>query len=439
MRKIKLLSVSVVFYLFTILVAGFPSVSAAATATDPKETFINAIKSMQNAGSSHMNFDLSVSLPQVNNMDISAKGEYDVQEKPMLGKMTMNLSMKDGTRKFEQDFIFYLEEAENQILCYSNENKQWLKRSLPKNNSDQQSEEYLNAIKVVTLKSEDGNARIFEVTVDMNYIKENIRQKTTTLNVPNSKLIFNIFDSIDDFTYLVTIDKKTSDISKIEMDLSDWTSKIVKNMADSQSGSSEQKDRFKEMFANMKVNVAIAFSKNMGTIDIPEEVKSQAKEVIPYSPGSRITPKVIEQTPAVYPTEARAEGLEGRVLLRVNVSDTGTVTYASILQSSGYEILDNAAVASVTKWRFMPAQMNGKAVSNNIIIPVSFQLGDSRVLDYTEIVNMQRKLNELGFDCGEPDGVIGPKTEQAIKDFQQSRGLPPDGIAGPETKKALGI
>jgi putative peptidoglycan binding protein len=35
------------------------------------------------------------------------------------------------------------------------------------------------------------------------------------------------------------------------------------------------------------------------------------------------------------------------------------------------------------------------------------------------------------------DGKFGPKTKQAVVDFQKSRGLTPDGIVGPETKSAL--
>jgi hypothetical protein len=56
-----------------------------------------------------------------------------------------------------------------------------------------------------------------------------------------------------------------------------------------------------------------------------------------------------------------------------------------------------------------------------------------------EILKIQQKLNELGFDCGEPDGIMGSKTEQAIKDFQTSKGLEPDGVVGPKTKEALGV
>lgn len=57
----------------------------------------------------------------------------------------------------------------------------------------------------------------------------------------------------------------------------------------------------------------------------------------------------------------------------------------------------------------------------------------------TEIKKIQEKLNELGYDCGTPDGKIGKKTIAAIKKFQKDRGLTIDGIAGTKTKKELGI
>lgn len=48
----------------------------------------------------------------------------------------------------------------------------------------------------------------------------------------------------------------------------------------------------------------------------------------------------------------------------------------------------------------------------------------------------QEKLNRLGYDLA-TDGVRGPKTQTAIKDFQGRNGLVPDGLPGPKTQAAL--
>ena len=52
---------------------------------------------------------------------------------------------------------------------------------------------------------------------------------------------------------------------------------------------------------------------------------------------------------------------------------------------------------------------------------------------------LQAKLKERGFDPGELDDMWGPKTEQAVKDFQTAQGLTADGIAGARTLAALGL
>ena len=56
-----------------------------------------------------------------------------------------------------------------------------------------------------------------------------------------------------------------------------------------------------------------------------------------------------------------------------------------------------------------------------------------------DIKKVQTKLNELGYDCGTPDGVAGKKTTAAIKQFQKDNGLAADGVAGAKTKAAMGI
>ena len=51
----------------------------------------------------------------------------------------------------------------------------------------------------------------------------------------------------------------------------------------------------------------------------------------------------------------------------------------------------------------------------------------------------QRYLNLCGFYCGTEDGIFGPNTEQAVKDYQTAKHLKPvDGIVGPITWDSVG-
>jgi N-acetylmuramoyl-L-alanine amidase len=54
-----------------------------------------------------------------------------------------------------------------------------------------------------------------------------------------------------------------------------------------------------------------------------------------------------------------------------------------------------------------------------------------------DIAALQARLTEMGFDCGRVDGIYGPRTEAAIKEFQKSVGTTVDGKCGPATIIAL--
>ena len=51
----------------------------------------------------------------------------------------------------------------------------------------------------------------------------------------------------------------------------------------------------------------------------------------------------------------------------------------------------------------------------------------------------QQSLNDKGFDAGAPDGQWGPKTEDAVRSFQNANGLAATGQLDSQTIAALGI
>ena len=54
-----------------------------------------------------------------------------------------------------------------------------------------------------------------------------------------------------------------------------------------------------------------------------------------------------------------------------------------------------------------------------------------------DVTDLQRRLGGLGFDAGWLDGIFGPDTERAAREFQHNQGLTADGVVGRETIAAL--
>jgi protein TonB len=77
-----------------------------------------------------------------------------------------------------------------------------------------------------------------------------------------------------------------------------------------------------------------------------------------------------------YPMVARSRGLQGLVLLRVNVAPSGIPIAVTVAASSGHPILDEAAVAVVRTWRFSPATQAGVPVAAFADVPVHFSIAD---------------------------------------------------------------
>jgi N-acetylmuramoyl-L-alanine amidase len=56
-----------------------------------------------------------------------------------------------------------------------------------------------------------------------------------------------------------------------------------------------------------------------------------------------------------------------------------------------------------------------------------------------DVLSVERRLDELGFDCGPVDGIFSPALEVAVTEFQRNTGLNVDGIVGETTLDRLRI
>ena len=79
----------------------------------------------------------------------------------------------------------------------------------------------------------------------------------------------------------------------------------------------------------------------------------------------RLDPAFPNYQPA-YPDTAQVNGEQGDVVLKMKVSDSGHVRAVAVVRSSGFTDLDNAAVAGVMSWRYLPA--DSTSVLDNVKI-----------------------------------------------------------------------
>lgn len=83
----------------------------------------------------------------------------------------------------------------------------------------------------------------------------------------------------------------------------------------------------------------------------------------------------LDNPPPAYPPLSRRMGEQGRVLLRVLVNADGSAAQVELKHSSGSSRLDQAALAAVRRWRFVPAKQGSQAIAAWVQVPISFTLG----------------------------------------------------------------
>jgi len=99
-----------------------------------------------------------------------------------------------------------------------------------------------------------------------------------------------------------------------------------------------------------------------------------------------LTPPVLLTPVAGYPAEGyrvtldhsiltpqlRIDAAQGRVVLRILVQSDGSAGQVNVVESSGFRVLDEAAVNAAVKWRFAPASRDGQPIDAWAVISVRF-------------------------------------------------------------------
>lgn len=75
-----------------------------------------------------------------------------------------------------------------------------------------------------------------------------------------------------------------------------------------------------------------------------------------------------------YPPMSRRLGEQGKVVVRVLIGVDGTARDAQLRQSSGYERLDQVALETVRRWRYVPGKRNGVPEAMWFNVPINFVL-----------------------------------------------------------------
>ncbi len=106
--------------------------------------------------------------------------------------------------------------------------------------------------------------------------------------------------------------------------------------------------------------------------DAPIQQSTANEQPLYRAPSTAIT--YLHNPKPRYPRIAKLRGMEGITKLRVKVGTDGRAISVDVDTSSGFTVLDKAAIKAVRQWRFEPARRGGIKVSGDAVVAIQFQL-----------------------------------------------------------------
>jgi TonB family protein len=104
--------------------------------------------------------------------------------------------------------------------------------------------------------------------------------------------------------------------------------------------------------------------------NIKQELKKKSKNIPNITNYQLVGKKIIPN----YPARSLKLGQEGIIYLKILVSDNGYPEEIIFTQKSQYDLLNQAALDAVSKWRFQPIIIDGNKSKMWINVPIEFKI-----------------------------------------------------------------
>jgi TonB family protein len=116
------------------------------------------------------------------------------------------------------------------------------------------------------------------------------------------------------------------------------------------------------------------------TLNAEEEHRQSEAHQAGAAPVTMPNPfaKGLDNPKPPYPLISRRLSEEGKVVLNVCVSLSGLVEKLKLEKTSGYQRLDDIAIETVKKWKFIPAKIQDRDINACYLLPVQFILRKER-------------------------------------------------------------
>ncbi|MFT7115381.1 MAG: protein TonB [Rhodoferax sp.] len=111
---------------------------------------------------------------------------------------------------------------------------------------------------------------------------------------------------------------------------------------------------------------------------LAEPIATPPAAAVRPAPPSMVLPssdaQYLQNPKPAYPSLSKRLGEQGRVVIRVFIEADGSAKRAEIKQSSGFDRLDQAALITVLRWRYVSGKKAGVAEAMWFNVPISFVL-----------------------------------------------------------------